>query len=236
MKLVQRFQKHFKAKEEETQTLPTNPWAQLSPVFGKYTITDEEKGSLKKLLEKYTDNDETLEADFASLSLLTAEVKAINNQAALLHGERIKKAQEILKNYREGAFTSWLIETYGNRQTPYNFLQYHEFHQAVPAQLHAQMDTMPRQAIYTLASRNAALKDKQAFIENYRGQTKEELLTEIRRSFPLKENDGRKQNVSEMWLKLLERTHASLESSKPQFSSRQKQRITSLLKGIHDLL
>ncbi len=44
----------------------------------------------------------------SSFDSITSEVKAINNQAIILHGERIKKAQEILKNYRDGAFTAWL--------------------------------------------------------------------------------------------------------------------------------
>src|ERR1700677_3684402 len=70
-------------------------------------------------------NDQEKE-DLEALTAITSEVKAITNQAVILHGERIKRAQEILKKYRDGAFTAWLFATYGNRQTPYNFLQYYE--------------------------------------------------------------------------------------------------------------
>lgn len=234
MKLVERLQKRLKSNH--VKELPESTTPALVPNLTEFKITADERASLKKILERYCENDDALETDLNELSQLTAEVKAINNQAALLHGERIKKAQEVLKAYREGAFTSWLIETYGNRQTPYNFLQYHEFLLAMPKALQARIDTMPRQAIYTLASRNAALSDKQAFIEEYQGQTKEELLTEIRRSFPLKESDGRKQDVGEAWIRLLERAHNSLQTQSLKFTPRQKQRIESLLKGVNDLI
>lgn len=228
MKLVERLQKRLKG--DHAKPLPDNlPALQTSHAVA---VSDEERGTLKKLLQRYCENDERIESDLAELLQITAEVKAINNQAAMLHGERIKKAQEVLKEYREGAFTTWLVETYGNRQTPYNFLQYHEFIHAMPKHLQKKVDTMPRQAIYTLASRKAALSDKQAFVEEYGGQTKEQLLTEIRRSFPLKESDKRKQDLAEGWVKLLERTFSSLEANKPRFSPKQMQRVASLLKGI----
>lgn len=228
MKLVERLQKRLKG--DHVKPLPEDlPALQTSQVLA---VTQEERSTLKKLLERYSENNERIESDLTELVQITAEVKAINNQAAMLHGERIKKAQEVLKEYREGAFTTWLVETYGNRQTPYNFLQYHEFIQAIPKRLQRKVDAMPRQAIYTLASRKAALSDKQAFVEEYEGQTKEQLLSEIRRSFPLQESDGRKQNLAEGWVKLLERTFSSLESNKPSFSPQQQQRIASLLKGI----
>src|SRR6185437_1917846 len=111
--------------------------------------------------------------------------------AAILHGERIKQAQEILKKYRDGAFSAWLIAAYGNRQTPYNFLQYYELYQQLPQKLHSKLDEMPRQAVYTLASRSAPLEKKEAVIGNYQGQPKQELLALIRKLFPLHEADKR---------------------------------------------
>ena len=41
------------------------------------------------------------EEDKEALYSLTAEIKSIHNQSIILHGERIKKAQEILKKYVE---------------------------------------------------------------------------------------------------------------------------------------
>ena len=49
-----------------------------------------------------------------------------------------KERKTILKNYRDGAFSAWLIATYGNRQTPYNFLQYYELYITLPEHLHLQ--------------------------------------------------------------------------------------------------
>jgi hypothetical protein len=57
------------------------------------------------------------------------KIKANNNQARLLlhrRGADPKKAQDILKKYRDGRLLGLTLigGTYGNRQTPYNFMQY----------------------------------------------------------------------------------------------------------------
>jgi hypothetical protein len=244
MKLVERLQKRFKSSHvkpvDSVEITGSDSAVALVTNAPADSMNADEQKALKRLLERYSDESSHIETDFGALLAITAEVKAINNQAALLHGERIKKAQDVLKKYKEGAFSAWLIETYGNRQTPYNFLQYHEFLKAMPAQLQSQIDAMPRQAIYTLASRNAALSDKRAFVERVSkaqdAQTKEQLLTEIRRAFPLKETDGRRTNASEAWIRLLERAHAQLENGSLCFTQKQSLRISSLLKGIHDSL
>ena len=111
----------------------------FSGVFKVSELSDKEQEQLRFLLEEYGEGQD-IGQDFTSLSAITSEVKAINNQAAILHGERIKKAQELLKKYREGAFTFWLIQTYGNRQTPYNFLQYYELYQSLPHILLSKLD------------------------------------------------------------------------------------------------
>src|SRR5689334_12362584 len=85
-------------------------------VFRISPLSEKEKETLHALLDQYKNESQEIGEDLHSLLSLTAEVKAINNQAILLHGERIKQAQEILKNYRDGAFSAWLIATYGNRQ------------------------------------------------------------------------------------------------------------------------
>lgn len=168
------------AKQSATGNLTS-----FSGIFSVADLNDHEKGVLESILESYKSGHEDVGADLTSLISLTSEVKAINNQAAILHGERIKKAQAILKQYKEGAFSAWLIAAYGNRQTPYNFLQYYEFCEAMPKTLRPQIETMPRQAIYTLASREGSVSQKQKIIEDYKGQTKHELLILIRDVFPL---------------------------------------------------
>lgn len=242
MKLVQLLQDRLKSNPEidKMQALAKRSGdgmlSSFGSMFGEYKISEKEMASLKSLLEKYADDNASIEKDFESLCLLTAEVKAINNQAALLHGERIQRAQTILKAYREGAFTTWLIDTYGNRQTPYNLLQYYEFYTEMPKKLHPTIDAMPRQAIYSLASRAIPIEEKQRFVKQYSGETKQQLLDQIRHTFPLDEGDKRKQNISENWIKLLERAYSSLKSTKPRFTKTQKKRIDALLQSLEELV
>lgn len=161
-------------------------------LFKSSELPEAEKLALEELLHKFSiESSADIKKDFQELSQITSEVRAINNQAAILHGERIMRAQKILKSYREGAFSAWLLATYGNRQTPYNFLVYFEFFQKLPSELKPKAEAMPRQAIYVLASRNAPFEEKQALVHAYIGQTKREMLELIRENFPLPEKDKR---------------------------------------------
>jgi hypothetical protein len=207
-------------------------------VFGVRDLGEEAKKALRNLLERYAPEEEvSLEQDLRSLVAITSEVRAISNQAALLHGERIKRAQTILKLYRDGAFTAWLVTTYGNRQTPYNFLQYYEFYESMPKQLRPQIESMPRQAIYTLASRDGAINRKQEIVEKFQGQTKDELLTLIRRTFPLDMEDQRRENVGDALLATLKRAYGLLDQQrKGVLSKPQKERARHWLDEIQLLL
>ncbi len=208
----------------------------FSAIFGKAQLRDEEREALSELLAKYAEDESGREEDLNHLALITAEVRAITNQAAILHGMRIKKAQEILKRYREGAFSAWLIATYGNRQTPYNFLQYYEFHIQMPETLHPQIEAMPRQAIYTLASREGSLDDKSEIVRGYRGETKEELLAKIRSLFPLPEEDRRREDLAQSSIHLLERLLASFSQRKFGARAEQKRRLRELSEQLAALI
>ena len=135
----------------------------LGGVFQLRPISEQEEASLQTLLEKYQTEETDVRKDLSSLSAITSEIKAISNQAVILHGERIKKAQTLLKKYREGAFSHWLLKTYGNRQTPYNFMQYYELYNSLPQKLRGIIDEMPRQAIYSLSSRCIPQEKKRSF-------------------------------------------------------------------------
>ncbi len=201
-------------------------------VFKINPLSLEEKGKLELLLQNYKNKEEGIEDDLKLLMSLTSEIKAINNQAAILHGERIKKAQEILKRYRDGAFSAWLIATYGNRQTPYNFLQYYEFYLQLPQALHTKLDEMPRQAVYTLASREAPFEKKESLLKNYRGETKNELLNLIRKTFPLDERDGRKEDLPLQVIASLKRLDITLGEKRFNPTPSQKKTIHKLLKKL----
>lgn len=201
-------------------------------VFRITTLNETEKQTLKDILNQYKNENQEVVQDLEYLSSLTAEVKAINSQAIILHGERIQKAQQILTSYQEGAFSAWLICTYGNRQTPYNFLQYYELYRAIPVSLQTQLDLIPRQAAYSLASRQGPLAQKQHIIKTYQGQSKQELLELIRITFPLSIKDKRAQDVANITILGLKKILVQIKKSAFCPTNKQKQQLLSLLKEL----
>lgn len=205
-------------------------------IFSVSELNDHEKNSIEGLLKEYAIKDEDLSQDLHQLISLTSEVKAINHQAALLHGERIKKAHQILTRYRDGAFTAWMINVYGNRQTPYNFLQYFEFYESLPKSLRLQLEGMPRQAIYALASRQGPFEKKQELIENYKGETKTELLGMIREIFPLAAKDRRRQNPGEQIIMSLQKIVHAFQHERISLLKGQQESMLQLLKELQNHL
>jgi hypothetical protein len=232
----------FKSKETQKMTAlverATNgDLSSFAGVFRVAALDAKEKADLENLLKNYRLNEVyDVDNDFKALSAITSEVKAITNQAVILHGERIKRAQDILKKYRDGAFTAWLFTTYGNRQTPYNFLQYYEFYSAMPQALHLKLDQMPRQVIYNLASRKGTLEKKEEIIRNYNGQPKQELLQLIRLEFPLDEEDKRHPNFAAHTIAFLKRAREMLKNSLCVPSEEEKNQIDHLLAQLRSLL
>ncbi len=205
----------------------------FSGVFRVTPLTESEKEKVKSILLSYKElEDQEIENDFSALIDVTSELKAINNQAAILHGERIKKAQEILKKYRDGAFTAWLIATYGNRQTPYNFLQFYELYRSLPHMLLPKLEEMPRQALYALASRSGPLEKKEEIIKNYRGEPKQELLSQIRLAFPLAKEDKRAHNLADVVLTHLKRLNKLCKDPLFKPSQQQKRELLQALSAL----
>lgn len=207
-------------------------------IFAQVELNDHEKTLLENILNSHTLDSTylTQEKDLSLLIEITSEIKAIHHQAALLHGERIKKAQTILKNYQEGAFSQWLIATYGNRQTPYNFLLYYEFYETLPKKIRELIELMPRQAIYTLASRKATLDEKMHFIEGCKGQTKNEILKEIRERFPLNEKDKRKEDLGEIAIQSLQKAISLLINLRCKPTVSQKNTLKDLLETLQEII
>lgn len=208
---------------------------QLSSFSGIFRITElseKEKESLSKILETYRQEGTNVEKDFDELITITSEVKAITNQAVILHGERIKKAQELLKSYKDGAFSAWLLATYGNRQTPYNFLQYYQFYISMPEHLHKKIDAMPRQAIYTLASREGEKERKEEIIEKYNEEPKQVLLSIIRKTFPLENDDKRQPNTVFQVIDLLKKSIDLCSNLHFMPTERQKNEILVMLNDL----
>ena len=209
----------------------------FSGVFRVTALNENERNALEEILKSFRHAEtDDVDSDLKALVAITSEVKAITNQAVILHGERIKKAQDILKKYRDGAFTAWLYTTYGNRQTPYNFLQYYEFYSIMPTDLHPKIDQMPRQAVYTLASRNGDLERKQEIVTNYTGQPKQELLKMIRQLFPLADDDGRMPNFGSHGVAFLKRAREMFKNSHCRLTDLEKTRALQLVDQIRVLI
>jgi len=208
----------------------------FSGIFSVTELSEKERAFLENILREYLLTPENLTVDLQNLISITSEVKAINNQAAILHGERIKKAHTILTRYRDGAFTTWLMLAYGNRQTPYNFMQYYEFCEAIPRSLRPQIELMPRQAVYTLASREGPIEIKQKIVENYNGETKPELLEIIRKAFPLGLQDKRRQDFAQIAIQDFKKLCAFVKKKQPFFTPAQKEGLSDLLDQLRNLL
>jgi hypothetical protein len=205
-------------------------------MFSVSELNNTEKEFLETLLKAHALDQNSIANDLQTLVSLTAEVKAITNQAAILHGERIKKAHDLLLNYKDGAFTAWLIATYGNRQTPYNLMLYYDFYEALPKPLRPQIESMPRQAIYTLASREGEFERKMQFVKDYKGETKGELLIMIRETFPLATDDKRRGNVGEAAIQQLERVRRLLQRSNAHLNKSQKDTLLRLLDHLKEIV
>lgn len=204
----------------------------FSGVFQLQPLDEGDVSKLQLLLKEYGPEDANTDKDYQMLAQLTSEVKAITSQAAILHGERIKKAQSILKHYQEGAFTAWLMATYGNRQTPYNFLYYYDLYMAIPKHLQPKLDAMPRQVVYTLAARQGELARKEALIAAYNKESKQELLEKIKLSFPLKEDDKRNRKLSASLLTTIDRIQRSIEVFGMHVTKEEKKALVSRLKKL----
>jgi hypothetical protein len=203
----------------------------LQGFFKTTPLSESETFTLHKILFENKTNKSDLEDDLLSLKSITQEIKAIQTQAIILHGERIKKAQFLLKPYKEGAFTEWLLTVYGNRQTPYNFLQFYEFYLSLEEGLRPKLLDMPKQAVYTLASRTGDADKKESIIINYQGEPKHLLLAKIRNIFPLANTDRRKQKFSDQVIAILQKLVEQAEEKEWTPTKPEKKKIELLLRA-----
>lgn len=192
--LFERFTKERSTKVQDLAEQSSSGFKSgFQGIFQVKRASDEERGLLRSALEIYNPpRPDAFQSDVEKLMQLMLEVKAISHQALLLHGQRIQSAREVLREYREGAFTMWLVRAYGNRQTPYNFLQYFEFFQALPAQYRSKVEKMPRQVIYQLASRKQSFSKKLALLERCGDYSARSFLRQLRSDLPLKPLDQRR--------------------------------------------
>lgn len=191
------------ANREKRAIAPkAEPANALRSVFGMNTHDQQQGDDIEELLLEHAAPAETQPAQFRhdieQLKTITAEIRSIQKQSALLIGERIGKAREILKKYRHGAttFTQWLSNTFSSRRTAYNCLAYYELYCALPGEkLKKQMQTMSHKAVYILASRTGSWEKKIDIVEKFSHLKQEEILPIIRKAFPLAKMEKRAPQV-----------------------------------------
>lgn len=216
--------------------------AHFDPVTQECSLSRKEENSLQLILHEFFNpgmmKEEEVSADFHELRDINLQIKSINNQSILFHGERIKQAQKLLKKYREGAFTAWLNATYGNRQTPYSILQYYEMYHALPNEnLKRKMSQIPKKAAYTLASREGDLRLKQRILEDHHDEGQKELIMIIQDTFPLAENDRRKRKEANLVsIESLEKLSRTLCQRRDSLTEAHKEKVREVVEMLNDLL
>ena len=203
-------------------------------------LSKEEDLAIQNLLYKDSEanaDEQEVEVDYKTLSDLTQQIRAIDRQSVLLHGERIQKARELLKKYRDGAFTGWLVTAYGNRQTPYRMLNFFELFQKLEGQDRPLFEKMPRNAAYSLASREGNLSEKIAIIRDHHSKTPEEISIVLDATFPLAKGDRRvgRKSDDDVIVKTLEDGIRKLMKRKNDLSDSTKEKLKALAKEIEGI-
>lgn len=214
----------------------------FSAVFDTKPLEKDEAEQIEKLLADNTLNDfisfEQLEKDKANLKSITAEIKAIGKQGAILMGERVHRANELLKSYKDGTFTKWLEVTFGTRKTGYNLMNYYALYNELPnEELRQKFKKIPQRAAYILASRKADnIETKAEIIDQYYNLGPQELVDVIQEKLPLSSNDKRcnKGNAS----KLIDSIHDSikkLQACKDSLTNEDRSSLFELVKMLTSL-
>lgn len=168
----------------------------FNTVFAPKPLEEEEENQIHKLLVEnfqMEGSPEKVKEDVDQIKAITSEIKAIQKQGIVLIGERVEKAKQILKSYRDGTFTIWLKQTFRSKQTGYNILAYYDFYKALPTlELKEAFRKLPQKAAYTLASRAGELGDKVGILQDPSIAGSNDILMHIREKLPLPQDDKRR--------------------------------------------
>lgn len=235
----------FFKKTVQPETAFTEGFEVISPIQSPsiaipitIELTEQEKTTIQKILvDDYmpgTIPESHVSIHVQQLTDITKQIKSISAQSVLLHGERIKQAQDLLKNYKDGAFTKWLMSTYGNRQTPYSMLRYYEFYQSAPHDARHMIESAPKKAVYLLASRDGDKGKKIELIQEHGASPQSELLILIQEAFPTAETDKRKP-LNTSTIASMSKLCLKLESRSKYLSEEDRQGIQDLIKRLEQL-
>ncbi len=178
-------------------------------------LTSSEIGRIDQLLkENGTSIGKRWHDDALQLQELTAQIRAVAKMGVLMTGERIYKARELLKPYRDGTFTKWISMIFPNRKSGYNMLAYYELYLQLPSDCQESYKKLSRKVAYVLASRPAPLEVKVALVRECASLKTDEGLIKIQTRLPVIATDGRGiiTHVAS-WLKQLEKLTHNFESA-----------------------
>jgi hypothetical protein len=186
---------------QKTETSPPGQFnlvvntSSLNAVFDFRPLDVEESQKIDQLLKDNVSDVTTggqLLEDARRLKECSAEIKAIGKQWIVLTGERVHRAREILKPYRDGTFMKWLDLAMGSRKTGYNALAYYELYEELPHDdTREQFKQIAQRPAYILASRDGDIEAKVEIIKKAKGMATDELVTLIQEAFPAGPGDRR---------------------------------------------
>lgn len=166
---------------------------------------------------------------------LTSEIKGINKQAILLIGERIFKANQILKNYKDGTFMEWVDSVFDSRKTAYNILAYYELHQSLPIQSKENLKKISPTAAYVIASRKIPLEKKISFVNEYHDLKSQDMMLLIKEMFPSK-NQPTKTSLNLKLINVIQKSIQTLKERKEEINSDEKKLLESIIITLKSLL
>jgi len=204
----------------------------------KTDLTEKEKLTIQKILvDDYTPgiiNEEQVYKHTDQLTDITRQIKNLVAQSILLCGERIKQAQDILANYREGAFSKWLMEVFGNRQHPYELLNYYNFYNSAPKEFQKIIEAAPKKVVYKLAAREGENSRKLDFIKKNVAAKQADTLLLIQETFPVT-NTNRRKPLMTSKIEAMCKLCAYLEGRSDALSKENRQEIQSLIQRLQKI-
>jgi hypothetical protein len=220
---------------------PRSPINSFDAMFSIQELNEQDSHAIEKILvdgyEPGLFSEETVEVDISDLKKITKELMAINKQGLILIGERISKARDILKKYKEKSFRDWLKLTYGSFKTGYNYISFFDLYTALPDHLKGKLKEMPAKAAYVLASKVAPIDRKAAIVESHASEPAQNIITLIQETFgsDLSRKSSRKPLIDKILISL-EKETSKLVQKKEFLDAGQKQRAQYLVDQIKTLL
>ena len=203
-------------------------------------LTENEKRAIQKILvDEYHPGviaDIQIAQHIEQLINITKQIKSITVQSVLLHGERITQAQKLLANYKDGAFSKWLLVTYGNRQTPYSMLRYYEFYQSAPEETRPMIEAAPKKCMYALASREVDLIKKLEGVKNNCNKSQADFLESIQSMFPTAQAGKRESVKNKSTLNSMDTLLIKLKSGAQYLNEYHKAEIERLIRHLQKLI